>query len=161
MIIFINGSINSGKSTIAKILADRIDKLAVIETDSLRNFISWLPIDEAIPINLKNTLSVIKNFLEAKINVVVPYPLSKKNYEFFVEGLKDGKQDIYIFTLSPKLEVALENRGARSLSDWEKERIKHHYNIGIANPGFGVIIDNSDENPEETAARILKIINQK
>ncbi len=39
MIIFINGSINAGKTTIAKILAEKIPQTANVEIDELRNFI--------------------------------------------------------------------------------------------------------------------------
>ena len=160
MIIFINGSINSGKSTIAKILAEQIGRVALVEIDSLRKFINWMPINEAIPINLKNAIGVIKNFIEVNINVVVPYPLSKNDYEYFKDNLKESGEQIYTFTLSPKLEVALTNRGSRELDDWERERIKYHYKIGIQRPNFGVVIDNSDESPAETAEKILKIINK-
>jgi broad-specificity NMP kinase len=158
MIIFINGSINSGKSTVSKILAEKISKVAVVEIDSLREFISWMPIDEAIPMNLKNALSVVKNFAKLKLDVIVPYPLSKNNYNFFINGLKEYADDIYVFTLSPKLEIVQTNRGSRELNDWERERIQYHYNNGISNPDFGLIIDNSNESPEETANKILKII---
>ncbi|MEI6835546.1 MAG: hypothetical protein WCK59_01820 [Candidatus Falkowbacteria bacterium] len=159
MIIFINGSINSGKSTVAKLVADSLGNTALLEIDSLREFISWLPIKQAIPLNLINAVSVINNFLKNKIDVIVPYPLSQANYDFFLQELKDYQSSIFAFTLSPKLEVALSNRGTRNLDEAEKERIKYHYSIGIPKPDFGIILDNSLETPEVTAAKILKIIN--
>lgn len=160
MIIFINGSINSGKSTVAKILADEMGKVALVEIDNLGEFINWMPINEAIPINLKNAAGVIKNFTEADIDVIVPYPLSRANYEYFLGNLKESCDKIYTFTLSPRLEVVLKNRGSRELNDWEVNRIKYHYDIGIQNPDFGVVIDNSDESPSETVKRIIKIISK-
>lgn len=39
MIIFINGSINSGKTTVAKILAREFSNIALVEIDSLREMI--------------------------------------------------------------------------------------------------------------------------
>ncbi|MEI6479933.1 MAG: hypothetical protein WCO12_00205 [bacterium] len=158
MIIFLNGSINSGKSTVANILAKRIANTALVEIDVLRAMIDWMPIDQSVPINLENALSVVKNFSSRKLNVIVPYPLSQKNYDYMMGSLKDVDTKIYIFTLAPKLEKALTNRGTRELDDWEKERIQHHYNIGIPNPSFGEIIDNSDQAPEETADHILNKI---
>ena len=74
--------------------------------------------------------------------------------------LKDLNENIMVFTLAPKLESALENRGTRELSDWEKERIKYHYEIGIPNPTFGEIIDNTDLTPEQTAEYIMEKINK-
>jgi hypothetical protein len=75
-----------------------------------------------------------------------------------MDGLKDLDEKIFVFTLAPKLDKVLTNRGARELDDAERERIKHHYNIGIANPTFGEIIDNSEQTPEETAKFILNKI---
>lgn len=160
MIIFLNGSINAGKSTVAKLLAKELPDTALIEIDALREMISWMPIDQSIPLNLENAVSVISNFVKRGLNVLIPYPLSQKNYDYMVENLKDLNTDIRVFTLAPQLEKALTNRGSRELSDWEMERIKHHYTIGIHNPTFGEIIDNSGQTPEETAKYILAQINE-
>lgn len=158
MLIFLNGSINAGKSTVAKILAKKISNTALIEIDSLREMIAWMPIDEAVSINLENAVSVIKNFAKRNLNVIVPYPLSQNNYDYVVSELKDINAKIYFFTLAPKLEKILSNRGDRELNEGEKERIKHHYSIGINNPSFGIVIDNTNQTSEETAEEILKNI---
>jgi len=158
MIIFINGSINSGKSTISKLIADKLGNTALIEIDNLRHFISWMSLGEAMTISIENAILLIKNFVKNNINVVVPYPLSRKNYDDFMAGLKEDSESIQVFTLSPKKEVALKNRGSRALDDQEKERIEYHYQIGIHQPDFGIIIDNSEDTPRETATKIMKII---
>jgi len=155
MIIFINGSINAGKSAVAKILSKKLSNVALVEIDVLRDMISWMPIEQAVPLNLENAISVIKNFSKKGLNVIVPYPLSNKNYDYVANSLTGVDTKIYFFTLAPKIEKALTNRGARELNDWERERIRHHYKIGIHNPGFGEIIDNTDQTPEETAELIL------
>ncbi|MDD2766286.1 MAG: hypothetical protein PHH40_00795 [Candidatus Moranbacteria bacterium] len=158
MIIFVNGSINSGKSTVAKLLALKLPRTALLEIDALCECIAWMPLAEAIPINLENAISVIKNFVKRDINVVVPYPLSQKNYDFLIQELKLLNQDIFVFTLNPPLEIALTNRGERELTVEEQERIKYHYEIGINKPNFGTIIDNSKQTPEETVGIIMKSI---
>jgi len=156
MIIFINGSINSGKSTISKILGNKLGNTAILEIDRFHEFLDWMPIGDVIPINLKNAVSLIKNYVELGFNVIVPYPLSQKNYDYMMENLKDVNTKILVFTLAPKLEKALTNRGNRELDDLEISRIKYHYEIGIPNPKFGEIIDNTDQKPEETLEIILK-----
>ena len=158
MIIFINGSINSGKSTVTKLLAKEFPNTALIEIDVLREMIEWMPLEEAIPLNLENALTLIRNFIARDLNVIVPYPLSQKNYDYFVTGLKDLDVEIHVLTLAPKLEKTLTNRGSRELTDWERQRIKHHYDIGIHEPNFGEIIDNTNQTPEETVELILKKI---
>ena len=160
MIIFLNASINSGKSTIAKMLANSIPNVALVEIDALRSMIDWMPIDKAIPINLQNTVSLIKNFTSHDINVIVPYPLSEQNYDYMMSELKDIDTKIYTFTLSPKLDKVITNRGNRELNNSEVERIKYHYDIGIHNPSFGKIIDNTEQTSEEIAKIILSKINK-
>ena len=154
MIIFLNGSINSGKSTVAKLLAAQLPRTALVEVDVLRNMIDWMPIDEAIPINLENAVALVRNFANNDLNVLVPYPLSEKNHAYVVESLKDVTTKIFFFTLAPRLEKVLSNRGHRELNEWERSRIRHHYDIGIPKPSFGIIIDNSEQTAEETAGII-------
>ena len=60
--------------------------------------------------------------------------------------------------MNPKLEVSLKDRGDRKLDDWERERIKYHYKVGINNPSFGIIIETSEQTPQQTAEEILKLI---
>lgn len=159
MIIFINGSINAGKSTVAKILTEKIKNTALIEVDKFREFVYWMPISESILINLENAVLIIKNFYKRGFNVIVPYPLSKRNYEYLMEELKDIAENISIFTLNPDIEEVLKDRGARKLSEAERERIRYHYSTGINNPAFGTIIDNTHQTPRETAENILSLIN--
>lgn len=159
-IIFLNGSINAGKSTVAKLIAKELPNTALIEIDVLREMISWMPLDQSIPFNLENAVSVITNFAKRNLNVVIPYPLSQKNYDYMMENLKNLNVAIHVFTLAPQLEKVLTNRGTRELDDWERDRIKHHYTIGIPNPSFGEIIDNSNQTPEETAKYILSQLNE-
>ncbi|PIR90624.1 hypothetical protein COU05_00990 [bacterium (Candidatus Gribaldobacteria) CG10_big_fil_rev_8_21_14_0_10_37_21] len=155
MIIFINGSINTGKTTVAKILATKIPQTANVEIDSLHAFIDWLEIDNAVPINLENAVLIIKNFVKYGYNVVVPYPLSQKNYIYIKQELHDFSEQLHFFTLSPDIKKAQTSTQERKISQWEHDRIQYHYDIGIFSPSFGKIIDNTSQTPEETAKEIL------
>ena len=159
MIIIINGSINSGKTTVAGLLVEMIPKTAHVEIDSLREFIRWLPLEEAIPINLENAVSVANNLLKRGLHVVVTYPLSPEEHEYLTSNLKGVKGDIYTFTLSPTLSVALTNRGTRELTSKEQTRIREQYTDG--RKSLGMIIDNSHQTPEETTKAIVDHIAQK
>lgn len=163
MIIIINGSINSGKSTVAKLLAAKLTNTAHIEVDKLREFVDFIPLtSELIELNLQNTAAVCRNFIDYGLDVIITYPLSKDNFELLLSAIDMPKQKIVTITLSPRLERALTNRGTRELDDWEVERIKHHYKIGINNPEYeSFVIDNSDQTPEETTAKIIKYIEEK
>ncbi len=155
MIIFINGSINTGKSTISRILSKELPRVALIEVDKLRGMIEWMPLEEAMPINLENTVALTRNFSKNGLNIIVEYPLLQRSYDYLTNELKDLNKKIYFFTLAPKIEIALTNRGSRDLNNWERDRIKRHYDKGMHQPNFGDIIDNSEQSPEETAKIIL------
>ena len=153
MTILINGSINAGKTTVAKALAALLPRTAHVEVDSLHDFIGWMGLEESIPLNLKNAAAVGRNFLEYGLNVVISYPLNPPDYAYLAAELAGFP--LACFTLSPPLEVARRNRGDRELSEWERERIAFHYATGIANPAFGAIIDNAGQTPQQTAAAIV------
>lgn len=158
MIILLNGSINAGKSTIAKMLAKKIPKTANIEVDELREFIHHVPLDDSLIINIENAALLAKNFVKNNYNVVITYPLYQQDHEYLLQEFKSTNQKVFTFTLSPKLEIALTNRGRRKLSEWELKRIKYHFKTGIPHPTFGLIIDNSKQTPKETTEEILKYI---
>ncbi len=158
MVIFINGSINAGKSTVAKGLAQRLENTALVEIDTLGAFIDWVEIDKAVPINLENALLVIRNLIKHGFNVIVPYPLSERNYRSMLGGLEDLQERILVFTLAPRLEKALRQTADRQLSEWELARIKHHYEIGIPNPSFGTVIDTTEQAPAETIEQVYQAI---
>jgi hypothetical protein len=160
MIIFISGSINSGKTTIASLLKKEFPKTAHIDVDDLRAMVDFMPLEEPILLNLENTLSLTLNFIKEDINVIITYPLSKSEYEFFNKHLP-LEADRFFFTLNPRLDYALSNRGSRELTEWEIERIKYHYSTGINNPGFGITIDNTMQTPEETVSDMLYYIEQR
>ena len=158
MIIFINGSINSGKTTIARLLSQHIEKSALIEVDTLREMVAWMPIKEAVNINLLNTVSLIRNFTTERIYCIVPYPISQENYWFLRKELSDIISDVHFITLSPSIEIALSNRGTRILTKEEQERIKYHYSIDIHNPSFGYKIIITKQTPEEILKEVVTLL---
>ena len=158
MIIILNVSINSGKSTVAKILQEKIPHTAYVEVDELRRFIDWMDGEKAYPLSVENALLVTKNFVKKDLNVVFTYIIGEDDYKIVQEMLKDVSTNVFIFTFSPDINHTLTNRGSRELTEQELKRIQYHYDIGINNPSFGQIIDNTHQTPKETAEIILKAI---
>lgn len=155
MIIFINGSINSGKSTVGRLLAKELG-YAFVEFDDIRNTIPEPDIDKALPLVFEKGIKLLNELHRSNKSVIVAYPLSLKNYNQLKSKLLITPK---VITLSPRLEIALKDRGERKLEESERERIKYHYKIGINNPSFGDIIDNSDISIEETVKKARGIIN--
>ncbi|MCG7584315.1 hypothetical protein [Photobacterium sp. OFAV2-7] len=157
MVILLNGSINSGKTTVGKALCLR-EKFAFIEVDSLRDFVSWLPLEESIELNLENAVDVAINFDLRGINSVIAYPLSEMNYLHVRELLECAGIDAIPITLFLGLASLCNNRGGRELSDWEVSRIGELVDLGIAKPDFSHIIDNSEISVDETVDKVLDIV---
>lgn len=158
MIIFLAGSINSGKSTVAKLLIKKIPDSVHLEVDKIVEFVDHIDRKDIEVLILENVVSLIRDYIKRDLNVVVSYTFADTTFEFVEEKLLDLDQKIYLFTLNPKLEIASTQRGERKIDKGTAERVKYHYKLGINNLKKGIPIDNSDQTPEETAQEILKKI---
>ncbi len=158
MIILLSGSINSGKTTVAKQLVRLLPRTAHVEVDSLREFIGWMPLAASIPLNLENAVAVTRNFVAHGLNIIVSTPISQEEYDYLKHELEPLGVPIHCVTLNPDLAVALTNRGTRELTEWELRRIPYHYETGINNPPFGIVINNTRLTPEEAAREILAFV---
>jgi cytidylate kinase len=155
MLIFISGSINSGKTTTSKLLADKLGAVFVNVddlNDSIPSFNLATDLDRSIDLAIKT----INSYVKQGRNVVANYVLREKDWIRLRNEVNVSPQ--YVITLAPRLEVAQSKRGDRDLSTWEVERVKYHYDTGVASPSFGYIIDNSDLSAGETVQRIMDII---
>lgn len=163
-IININGPINSGKSTISKLLEKELPNALFIEVDDL------LSDEEQEKLGLKmeqgwqertNRLAKIVNAEKqnkAYDNIVFAYPISENLYNEWKLWQDENTKFINI-TIAPKLEVCLTNRGTRELEEAEKHRIFQMYEEGYHNRAYSdLIIDNSVQTPSETLDTILKFL---
>ena len=160
-IININGPINSGKTTISKLLKEKLPFCLFIEVDELLSNDEQkklqLTREEGWAERLKRLNQIILD--EKKIqryeNIVFAYPMSIKTYHQWKLWEDENTKFINI-TLAPKLDICLQSRGERKLSAQEKERIKQMYKEGYNRPKFSdLVIDNSTHTPTETLENIL------
>lgn len=155
MVIFISGSINSGKTTTAKALAKKLGA-QFIDIDDVNDRIPNFDLSKDISKGIALAIEDINKLTHAGQAVVVSYPLREKDHKQIIEGLHD-KNPKFI-TLAPRLEVAQSKRGNRELTDWEVARIQHHYDTGIATPPFGEVIDNSEMSIDEAVEVIERLV---
>ena len=160
MIILLNGSINSGKTTVSRQIVRLLPRTAHVEVDTLHDFIEWMPLAEAVPLNLQNAVAVTRHFVAYGLHVVLSYPLPEEDYDFLMRELRPLGVPIYCITLNPDLADALTNRGTRELTAWELQRIPYHYDTGINSPPFGFVVNNTHQTPEETARQILVLVGE-
>lgn len=155
MLIFVSGSINSGKTTTSKLLAAKLGA-RFINVDDLNDRIPNFNLATDLDRSMDLAISEINNYLTEGYDVVANYVVREKDYTRLQKEI--NTPNIHVITLAPRLEVAQGERGGRKLTEWEVARVKHHYDTGVASPSFGHIIDNSDITPEETVDKILEIV---
>jgi predicted kinase len=155
MLVFISGSINSGKTTTSKLLAKELGA-TLINVDDLNDTIPNFNLATDLDKSMDLAIAKINEYLAEGKDVVANYVVRQRDFDRFAKEINTKEQ--FVITLSPRLEVAQRKRGDRVLSDWEVARVKHHYDTGVATPMFGHAIDNSDINIEEAVELIRKII---
>ena len=162
MIIHLNGSINSGKTTVGKQLEKLIPNSKFIDADFIINSEAKHPkieINEWIELTIKEISKKANELVKNGITGIFAYPLEKNHYEYLKKNIDS---DFFVFSLNPPINVCLQNRGEGEPNVWERKRIKEHYAQGINHPDFSeAVIDNSKQTPEETAKIILKYIKRK
>lgn len=101
--IWISGSINSGKSTVAKILSKEL-KMAVIELDVFSEFVeNFLSFEGYVKLNWEIIPKILEFYNSKNISVICIYPVSEKKFS----EQKSFLENFQIFALDPGLEIAL------------------------------------------------------
>ena len=160
-IININGPINSGKTTISKLLQEKLPQSLFIEVDDL------LSDDEQVKLKLTreqgwaerlkrlDAIIVQEKNLQRYENIIFAYPMTDKTYHQWKLWEDENTKFINI-TLAPNIDICLQNRGTRKLTEGEKARIRQMYQEGYHCSKFAdLIIDNSIQTPQETLQKIL------
>jgi broad-specificity NMP kinase len=155
MLIFISGSINSGKTTTSKLLAERLG-WASINVDDLTDKVDRFDIYTHLDLAMDLAIKFINEATARGEDVVANFVIRKEDYARFEPEIH--AQPLVFITLSPGLKIAQSQRGDRVLTKWEIKRIKAHHDDGIGKPDYGYIIDNSDSTPEETVDKIIQIV---
>lgn len=137
IVICLNGSINSGKTTIGRALAAALPDAAFIDGD-----------DHGAPDNVEFDvmLDIALSRLEREIagarvaHLVIAYPLRDEDHARLAAAAAARGARLFVATLAPPLDVVLADRGERKLDDEERERIRQMYDEGYADRSFSRVI---------------------
>ena len=164
LILNINGPMNAGKTTVSKILAQKMPNSHFIEVDDLMTDAEQEALGLSIPESWKERVKRLNKKLLVLRNtkqydtVIFAYPITESLYQKWMR-LTDKKTRFLNITLAPSLSVCLTNRGSRELDDWTKKRIPQMYAEGYHNPPFSdLILCNDNQAPEQTAEIIMGFI---
>jgi cytidylate kinase len=151
-VVHINGSINSGKSTVGRVLAQTLADARFIDGDD-----HAAPEHLPLPVQWAFALTRIEEHIAAASfrYLVVAYPLEQADFERIDAACRKRRARLVVVTLSPPLEVVLSDRGARVLTHEERERIVEMYAQGYQSRSFSdIVLDNAGMSAEETVACI-------
>lgn len=147
-------------------LAPHFKKTAIVEADVFFSFLNFSKVNkerekqivEWAPLCWENAVCTIKNLTKAGFTVIVPYPLYKDDYNRLLRVYKNTKEDIYLITLKPNLDLVWGKFSKRKDKRWERKFAQWQTNIGISSYSAGITINNSDLTPLQTKRRILQAI---
>jgi hypothetical protein len=159
-LIFLNGAVNCGKTTVGRRLLELCENIAFVELDSLHAFVPWMPIERAVSLTIKNGLAVAANFMQENIDVLFAYPLSDNDFAY-VKSLITFYCTIECITLCCSIDKNITNRGSRELSSYEVDRIQWMHNNGLARPSFSRHVDTTSQTIDETANTVIELLQLK
>lgn len=164
LILNINGPINSGKSTVSKLLVQMLPRAIFIEVDDLLSDDEEKKLGLTMQAGWGERLNRLDRIIIDQKNrnqhetIIFAYPMTENLYRRWSAHVDKDTRFIAI-TLAPSLEKCLTNRGTRTLTDWEMGRIREMYNENYHRPKHsGLIINNDGQTPVQTAKQIADFI---
>jgi guanylate kinase len=166
-ICLITGPAGSGKSSVSKALANKFERSAVIEVDTLRHMIKgsyarpWPhneEVDLQVSLSTKNACDMATNLLEKGFNVFIDDVVGRKLLAQYSNSFKD--KNFKAFLLMPSLESLLRRFDDRGDDKDLRERtIELHKNFSEKQDKLNChVINSSDHTLEETVDEIYKSI---
>jgi thymidylate kinase len=157
VLLWLNGPINAGKTTVARLLARRLPGSATFEGDDVAEAIEprELRWQRAVERTAPRALTHAKGGAIA----IAAYPLRHADWQFVLGMAQIAGVPAYCITLDPGRDVALADRGERRLTAEERARIVEMYAEGYHERPFSDVIVLTDaQSAEATAEEILWVL---
>ncbi|MHB8188658.1 MAG: AAA family ATPase [Dermatophilaceae bacterium] len=165
MVILVVGVPGVGKSTVARALAERLERAACIEGDLVQHHFTVTglvgpgesPAEEShrqMQLRWRNCADLARNFWQAGFTVIVEHAVSRREWvDRFLQDV--GPAAVSLVVLAPSLEVTLQRDRHR-----EEKQVAHlfaHMDAELRDDlsGLGWWLDTSELTVDETVDRLL------
>src|SRR5579859_644590 len=168
-IIVVTGIMAAGKSTVARVLAQRFERGVHIEADALQRMIvtggKWVgqerpgePHGEAerqLRLRLKNMCLLARSFFEAGFTVVLDDIIIGDRWQHLQEDLHDLPFSLVV--LAPYVNI-VQQRDMERTKRTQGSAWAHYLDHELRSTmhGIGLWIDNTSQTPEETVDQIIQ-----
>jgi chloramphenicol 3-O-phosphotransferase len=165
-VLILTGPPSAGKSTVAQALAERYDRVAHVEVDVLRHFVTptgyvhpWGPPEawqrqEALAV--RNACVLAANFLAERLAVIIDdVVIGADELKAYMEGLTATGAALHYVRLLPSLAACLERNAGRREGRMSAERVETVWRqFEAAGEIGGATIDSTTLTAYETADRL-------
>ena len=163
-VLILTGPPAAGKSSVAEALAERYDRVAHVEVDTLRHFVTptgYVPpgrpgFERQQSLAIRNACALTRNFVEERFAVIIDdVVVTRVELSLYLDALKPAGAPVHVVRLLPRLEVCLERNAGRREGRMNPERIETVYREMVAvNDLPGVTVDNSEMTAHQSADRL-------
>ncbi len=158
MILLLSGTINSGKTTCARLLARHVPPAAILEADMFFSAFPDRPFSDAGSDCVRAAAASARALALGGYHVIVPYPLWEEDVRIALSYFCGMPVPIHMVTLAPRASIVLGPRSTRDDKAWERDMVAWHKELGVPHPAYGAVVDNSDQTPSQTVGSILSHI---
>ena len=163
-ILILTGPPGAGKSSVALALADRYDRVAHVNVDTLRHFIT--PTGYRAPgkdgferqhaLAVRNACDLARNYMAERFAVIIDDVVpARADLDLYLEALKDLDAAVHYVRLLPSLAVCHERNRGRRADRVPDERLDVVYaEFAAAGDMPGSVIDSAGMTVEATADRL-------
>ena len=163
-ILILTGPPGAGKTSVALALADRYDRVAHVNVDTLRHFVT--PTGYRAPgkpgferqqaLAVRNACDLARNFMAERFAVIIDDVVPRKeDLDLYLEALRDVGASVHFVRLLPGLEVCRERNRGRKTDRVPDERLETVYRqFESVDETRGSVIDSSEMTVEATADRL-------